>query len=263
MTVLDWLIVTLILAFAMLPLLYARTAGRQVRRRPLPATDTINAALARAAETGQPVHVSPGAGSLHGGQPSEIAAESFAGLMLAQRITESATRRGTPVAASSGDAVSHLALRGMIHATYRDAGYGDDYQSRQIQLLADQDPAAFAAGLANRYHDQPVEVSVAVGSFGDRYLLAGEQGRQLGVRQVAGTTNVASLAAAVLTTNDVLYGEEIYAAEAYVNPSAQGTARLLTHDALRVLVVVLLVAIVLLAVARELGVLPPALSQLI
>lgn len=262
--VLDWLIATLILAFAtFLPLIYARTAGRLVRRRPLPATDTINTALARAAETGQPVHVSPGAGSLHGAQPSEVAAETFAGLMLAQRIAESATRRGTPVAASSGDAVSHLALRGMIHATYRDAGYGDDYQSRQIQLLADQDPLAFAAGLANRYQSEPLEVSVTVGAFGDRYLLAGEQGRQFGVQQVAGTTNVVSLAAAVLTTNDVLYGEEIYAAEAYVNPSAQGTIRLLTHDALRVLIIVVLAAIVLLAIAREAGVLPPGFPQLI
>ena len=266
MTALDWLIATLILAFAIfLPFIYARTisAGRLTQRRRLPATETINTALARAAETGQPIHVSPGSGSLHGQRGVEIAPETFAGLMLAQRIAESATRRGTPLAASSGDAVSHLALRGVINATYRDAGYGDEYQSQQIQLLADQDPLAFAAGLANRYQEQPFEASVAVGAFSDRYLLAGEQGRQAGVRQVAGTTNVVSLAAAVLTSNDVLYGEEIYAAEAYVNPSPLGTARLLTHDALRILVIIVLAALVLLAVARDAGLLPAGFPQLI
>ena len=101
-----------------------------------------------------------------------------------------------------------------------------------------------------------MEASVAVGQFGDQYLLLGEQGRQRAIPQVAGTTNPSSLAAAVLTAHGTLLGEEIYAAEVYIAPTPMGIARLLTHDALRwLLVAIIIVGLILLSLA-DTGLLP-------
>lgn len=256
MSLFELLIIFLVLTFAIaLPFVYARlvTGGRDVERRPLPALHELNTALARAAETGQPIHISPGAGTLHG---TAIDPETFAGLMLAQRVASAAARRGARVSASSGDAVAHLALRGVVRVAYRNAGYSEDYQPASIQLYADHNPQAFAAGLGNRYVAEPMEASVAVGQFGDQYLLLGEQGRQRAIPQVAGTTNPSSLAAAVLTAHGTLLGEEIYAAEVYIAPTPLGIARLLTHDALRwLLVAIIIVGLILLSLA-DTGLLP-------
>ena len=246
MSLFELLIIFLLLTFAIvLPFIYARlvTGGRTIERRSLPALDELNMAMARAAETGQPIHISPGAGSLHG---TTIAPESFAGLMLAQRVAVAAARRGANISASSGDAVAHLAVRGTVRVAYRNAGYAEDYRPNSIQLYADHDPLAFAAGVGNRYATETVEASVTVGDFGDTYLLLGEQGRQRNIPQIAGATNPASLASAIITANGTLLGEEIYAAEAYVAPTPLGIARLLTHDAIRwMLIAIILIGLVL------------------
>lgn len=250
----ELLIAFLILTFAIaLPIVYARlvTGGRAIEQRPLPALDQLNTALARAAETGQPIHLSPGAGSLHG---STINPESLAGLVLAQRVASAAARRGASITASSGDAVAHVALRGMVRVAYRNAGYSEDYQPTSIHLYADHDPLAFAAGLGNRYVAETMEASVTVGSFGESYLLFGEQGRQRGITQVAGTTNPTSLGSALLTADGTLLGEEIYAAEAYIAPTPLGIARLLTHDAIRLLLIVIIIVGLILVSLQDAGI---------
>lgn len=248
--------ILLITVAIVLPLLYARvySGGRSIRLRRMPAVEGLNQALVRAAESGKPVHLAPGSGALHG---VDIAPETFAGLVLAQTMANVATRRGATVIASSGDAVTHLALRGAIHTAYRDAGYSDDYKPNEIELFADHNALAFAAGQAQRLKAQPMEASIEVGAFGESFLLIGEQGRQSGIEQLAGTTQPSSLAAAVLTANHVLYGEEIYVAEAYIAPTTLGTARIMSHDMLRYIIIGLLLLGVTLALLRDFSILDP------
>ena len=253
MTTFDLLVVILLILIAiLLPFIYARVlkTGREVHLRPLPPIEAIESALARAAETGRPLHLSPGAGALHS---SNYAPESFAGLMTAQRIAASAAQRGALVITSSGDAVTYLALRGAIHASYYDAGYSEDYNPQSMHLYADHDPLAFAAGVGQRYATDDMESSILVGDFGQSYLLLGEQGQQQGVPQIGGTVNAVSLAASTLTSHGTLYGEEIYAAEVYITPTPVGLARLLTHDLLRYILIGLIVASIILLSLSDLG----------
>lgn len=250
----DLLVIIIMLTIAIaLPIVYARVVlgGRRVALRPLKPLNHIDSALVRAAETGNPIHLAPGAGALHG---QNIAPESLAGLMLTQRISDIAAKRGATVTVSSGDAVAHLALRGVVRDTYREAGYAEDYHPEAIQLFADHEPLAYAAGVGQRYRTEAMEASVAVGAFGDSFLLLGEQGRKYGVDQIGGTTNPSSLAASILTTNGTLYGEEIYAAEAYVTKTPIGLARLLTHDTLRLIIVGVIIVGIILVSLSDLGI---------
>ena len=219
---------------------------RPISRRPLPGLDLMRRALARGAETGRAIHLSPGSGAI-GARAST--AETVAGLLAAERVASEAALNGAPILVSSGDAVTHLALRGALRQAYQRAGLGQDYDPVNVQLLAHQDPMAYASGVTTLYGRQKLEVSQLNGSFGQEFLLAGEVGAQLDVPQIAGATTTTALPLAYLTADGVLIGEEIYAAEAYLSRAPAPQARLLTLDALRTAVIVAIIVLMLAAAA--------------
>jgi hypothetical protein len=212
--------------------------GRIVPRRSLPGFDMMRKALARGAETGQAIHVSPGAGTVGN---RATTAETVVGLLAAERVATEAARNGATMLVSSGDAVAHLALRGTLRQAYQGAGQAQDYHPTSVQLLAHQDNAAYAAGVAMLYARQRLEASQLIGSFNQDFLLIGETGAQRGIPQLAGATSTAALPVMLLSSDATLIGEEIFAAEAYLSDDAPPQARLRTQDALRMVVIILLV----------------------
>src|SRR6185436_6283642 len=122
---------------------------------------------------------------------------------------------------------------------------GQDYDPANVQLLAHQDTMAYASGVTTLYGRQRLEASQLIGSFGQEFLLAGEDGAQRGVAQVAGATTTTALPLIYLTTEGALIGEEIYAAEAYLARDAAPKARLLTQDVLRTIVIVAIILLLL------------------
>lgn len=226
---------------------HARAIGgkRPISRRPLPALAVIDKALARGAETGRAIHLSPGAGVIG----SRIGTtETVAGLLAAERVATDAALNGAPILASSGDAVAHLALRGTLRQAYQRAGLGQDYDPTNVQMLAHQDAFAYASGVTTLHGRQKLEASQLIGSFGQEFLLAGEDGAQRGVPQVGGATTTTALPLIYLAADGALIGEEIYAAEAYLTRAPAPLGRLLTQDALRVLAIAAIIALLVLAV---------------
>lgn len=221
-----------------------RTGRMVVHLRPLRALDVIRKALANGAETGRALHLSPGPGSI-GGRGST--AETIAGLLAAERVATEAALNGATILASSGDAVAHLALRGSLRQAYQRAGLGQDYRPSNVQLLAHQDPMAYASGVTTLYGRQKLEASQMIGAFDQELLLAGEVGQQLGVPQLAGVTSAAAQPLAALSCDATLIGEEIYAAEAYLSNMPSAQSRLVTQDALRTVVIVVIVILALLS----------------
>ena len=243
------LLLIIVLVVMILTLLHhARaTAGKLPSyRRPLPALEIVRRALERGAETGRAIHLSPGSGSI-GGRSTTV--ETVAGLLAAERVSTEASLNGAPILASSGDAVAHLALRGFLRQAYQRAGFGQDYDPANVQLIAHQDPLAYASGVATLYGRQRLEASQLIGSFGQEFLLIGEIGAQQGVPQVAGSTTSQSLPLVYLSTEGALIGEEIFAAEAYLSRSPAPQARLMTQDVLRTVVIIILIVLLLLAIA--------------
>jgi hypothetical protein len=236
------LLVTLVMV-AMTWLHHARAlAGRLPERRALVALDALRSALGRGAETGRSLHVSPGSGQIGAGSGTRgSTAETFAGLMVASRVAEEAALNGAPILVSSGDAISHLSLRGAVRQAYQLAGQTQDYDAARVQLLAHQDALAYAAGVATIYGRQQIEASALVGDFGQEFLLIGEDGAQRDLPQVVGTTNSTALPLMVLSTPSTLIGEEIFAAEAYLASDPAAQSRLMTQDGLRNVVIILII----------------------
>lgn len=222
---------------------HARTqAGRLPERRPLPALEVLRAALGRGAETGRAIHISPGAGTIGSGVGNRATtAETIAGLLAAERVVGEAALNGASVLVSSGDAVTLLALRGTLRQAYQRAGQTQDYDPAQVQLLSHQNPLAYASGVSALYNRQPLEASQLVGAFGTEFLLLSEEGQERAIPQVAGTTSPAGLPLMILSTDSTLIGEEIFAAEAYLSSAAAPQARLMTQDALRTVILLLII----------------------
>jgi hypothetical protein len=108
---------------------------------------------------------------------------------------------------------------------------------------------AYASGVTTLYGRQRLEASQLIGSFGQEFVLAGEVGAQREVPQLAGATTTTALPLVYLAADGALIGEEIYAAEAYLARSPAPHARLLTHDALRTAVIVVIVILVGMSIA--------------
>lgn len=236
-------IIALAVVIALVWLHHARVlAGRLPVRRPLPALDALRSALARSAETGRAVHLSPGASTIGAGDGQRAStAELLAGLNLVRQASEQAAASGAAIAISSADAVAHLALRGVVRQSYRTAGQPQAFDPRRIELWAHADAMAYAAAVAVHYQREPLEASLLSGAFNQEVLLAAEIGAQRQIPQVLGSTHPSALGVMAVATPHLLVGEEIFAAEAYLTTTPAPQARLLTHDALRTAVIWLMV----------------------
>lgn len=234
-------------------------SGRVPSCRPIAALDALRTALGRGAETGRAVHISPGAGAIE----SRVSmAETVVGLLATKRVANEAALRGSPILASSGDAVSHLALRGLLRQAYQNAGRAHDYDPANIQLLAHQNSTAYATGVMTLYSRHKLEASQLLGSFSHEFLLFAEEGAKKNIPQVLGATSINALPIMVLNSPSTLIGEEVFAAEAYISDEAYPKARLMTQDILRSVIILLIICgIVYGLVAPSLGL--PSLSSLV
>lgn len=238
-----FLIVTLVFVVALVWLHHARAlSGRLPERRSLPALDVLRSALARSAETGRPAHLSPGASTIGAGEGQRAStAELLAGLSMIGQAAGQAAAVGAAIEVSSADAVAHLALRGVVRQVYQALGQSQSFDPRQIELWAHADAMAYATAVAAHYQQAQLEASVLSGAFGQEVLLAAETGAQRAIPQVLGSTHPSALGLMTVTTPHVLVGEELYAADAHLSTAPAPQARLLTHDALRTVIIWLMV----------------------
>ncbi len=212
--------------------------GRSPAFRPLRGVAALKHRTEDTVETGQPLHVATGSNV-----PGTVgaSAETIASLLIAQRIAEHIARQGGTMSVSSGDAVAHAAVRGTLHHAYKQSSFISEYRGHEPMLVTHQTPVAYAMGVAQQRTTDPPDASVIVGSYGSEALLIGAEGNDGQFPQLAGTTSFAALPALTLSTEATLVGEELYAAEAYISDAAEPKARLLTHDALRWLIVAIIV----------------------
>lgn len=237
------LLLTLLILTILLTVLYLPRArsGRLPQFRALPGIADLRARVGAVAEEGTPLHVATGANQSTIGTITP-SAESIASLLIAQRVAAETTRRGGRLAATSGDIVAHTALRGTIHEAHRAAGFGDDYDADRVQLVAQNTPVAYAVGVAARYETQPIAASMVAGAYGAEALLITEEGAARNVPQIAAASSLNALPVLQLSADATLIGEELFVAEAYLSDAAAPKARILSVDALRWVVLVLLAA---------------------
>jgi hypothetical protein len=214
--------------------------GRRFNFRSIPGYDATNEGLARAAETGRAVHTSPGTGGVgaHGMQ----SASTLAGMGVVESMARVAAITGAPVQATTNDAVAYALTDNALRRGYQRAGWSLESESGGARFLTHGDPLAYVAGAAEVAERQQVSHAVMAGQFGPEVLILAEAQRRSGAQQIMGSTDHQGLALLSITADHTLIGEEIFASGVYLERRTTHSASLLAQDALRWVVILLIIA---------------------
>lgn len=213
----------------------------------------IKGAIGRAAELGKTVHFSPGTGSLSQGTHP---VETLAGLTVGEAVARQAAQSSARLVITTNGPVAYAVADNVASRGYTTVGRLADYQAEDTRFItqSQNDSLPYLVGAADVVEHEDTELNIAVGYFGPEYLLLGETAARNGVNQIVGASE-ASAIPLMLTTADpeqVLIGEEIFAGGAYLQQRSSHIASLLAQDALRIVIIILIiVGVVLVNVAPD------------
>lgn len=213
-----------------------RTAlGHKPTLRPIQAFETLKGLMGRAIETGRALHISVGVG----GVANETTADTLAGLSVLRYLARQSAPTGVPPTISMADPAVMLMAQNVVRAAHAETPDNLPQAYRHIRWVAPQ-PSAYAAGVMNILDMDEVEATVMVGSFGDEYLLMGETAARRGMAHIGGASHPNTLPFVYVSAEEILMGEEIYAAGAYLEKEPTHIASLLTQDTMRWLIALLI-----------------------
>ncbi|MFQ5611714.1 MAG: DUF6754 domain-containing protein [Anaerolineae bacterium] len=241
----DRLLLGLALAFVGLHLFYTERAraGRVPELRRLGAFQVLREMMARAVEAGRTLHLSLGSGGI----ATETTADSLAGLWVLDYFSEQAAAAGVPPLVSMADPTLMLLAQDTLRRAHGDDLVGARRSSEQVRWIAPE-PAAYAAGVMGILNIEGVQANAMVGKFGDEYLLMGETGARFGadITQVGAASDPSVLPFVYVSTDEMLLGEEMYAAGAYLSQKPAHVGSLLAQDTLRWIVALFILGAILL-----------------
>jgi hypothetical protein len=241
-------IVALAILLIFLPLFVALSlrakGGRRIPLRPIAAYRRLQMLVSQGAESGEPVHVAMGSGRLG----TDATLESLMGLTMFDYVARRAAAANQPALGTVGDATILPAAQAVLHQAREEAGYGERYTGREVQFYG-PDPLAYGAGAYAVAARQQPPGSALLGRFGSEGLWLAESAAGLGMTRLGGAVDPSSAALLAVSVDDLLVGEEVFAAGAYLHrPSHLGS--LATQDILRV---VAILSIILGVILTSLG----------
>jgi len=207
--------------------------------RSIPAFNALQGVTARAIETGKAVHIALGLGGITG----DVTADSLAGLSTLEYLADQSAAAGVPPIVTIADPTLLPLARDVIRRPFVTGQEEGDNATRQVRWIAPE-PAAYAAGVMGVLGVEAVDANVMIGGFGDEYLLMAEAARRRKITQIGGASdpNVAPFVFA--TADQMLIGEEMYAAGAYLAHKPWHIGSLLAQDFIRWAVVLVVAALV-------------------
>lgn len=225
---------------------------RRQQRTPLPARralspfEALRRQVGRAVESGSRLHVTLGRGPLFGlAGPTSAAA-----LGVLDYLARESGESGVPPVVSVGEATLFPAAQGTVRRGYEAAGRGEAFRPRDVRFVAqDAYPMTYAAGVTAILERDEVGSNVAVGRFGSEIGVIAEAGSRSRMAQIMGSDDPTAVAVAVAYGDDVLWGEELFAARAYLEESPLQLASLRTQDILRWLLAAVILVTALLRIA--------------
>ncbi len=209
--------------------------GYRLTLRQIPAFAVMRRLMAETVESGRKLHLSVGLGGI----ANETTADTLAGISVLEAVTTHSAKTGEPAIITMADPMVWLLSQNVARATHKKIPANIIKTAQDIRWIAPQS-AAYAAGVMNILNDEEVNANIMVGNLGDEYLLMGETAAHNKIEQVGGASNPNTLPFIYASTRNILLGEEIYAAGAYLQKIPAHLASVLTQDVVRWLVVLLI-----------------------
>jgi hypothetical protein len=218
--------------------------GSPVGLRPLAGYDAVREQVGRAVESGRGVHASLGWASLSG----RNSPASLAGLNILDALAGDACASDVPPLVTVGDGTLLVGAQDSLRGAYAAALRSGRYSGRTVHFVAGEGFAyAFAAGVTDLLSQEQLASSILAGHFGAEVAVIGEAAARAGLQQVVASDDPQALAAALPMAGQLIVGEELFAAGAYLQGAPAQLASVQVQDALRLFAAA---AIVLAALAN-------------
>lgn len=210
------------------------SGGERLPLRPLPALQALRRQVGMALESGYPPLFALGRGALH----TSAGPASVAGTQLLQELAESSGRGQLTPQVTVGAATLLPIAEESLRRALDESQEAEGDQTNVRFIAEDVFPFTYAAGTADAIERENIVSTIAVGRFGSELAIIAEAANQRGVEQLMGSDDPAAIAIAFAATENSLWGEEIFAAGAYLRENAWGIAAVRTQDILRWLLII-------------------------
>ncbi|MCP5099433.1 MAG: hypothetical protein GY943_28090 [Chloroflexi bacterium] len=209
-----------------------------VSLRPLPGYNALKGQVGRAIESGSQLHISLGQASLIGpNTPTTVAANH-----ILETLSRDGCANGTPPLVTVGEGTILPLAQDSLRAAYDQSGRKEQFDPNQVLFIANEtSPYAFAAGVANELHQNKLVSNILTGHFGPEIAIMAEAATRQEVEQVIGTDDPQALAVATAVSDNVLIGEELLVAGAYLEGDPGQLASVQVQDILRWLLILVII----------------------
>ncbi len=214
------------------------TTGRRPRFRIISVFNALHGQLGRAIESGKALHVSMGTGGISG----DDTATTLAGLSIVEFLANEAAASGISPIITMSDPTALLIAQDTLRRPYVRQGDLSSYDPLSARMLAMNSTQYAAATMDLLAHDQ-VSASVLLGGFGPEIGLIEHETSKQNFSQLTGAADPRALALMTVIHENVLVGEEIYAAKAYLQARPQHVASLRAQDVLRWVAVIVIIGL--------------------
>ena len=238
----------LLLAFLLLfipafPFLRRRIrAGKGPTLRSIPGFSTLRGLASQSRETGRPLHISVG----EQGITNQSTAQTLAGLTILEYLARRVFVYGAPPVVSVADATALVAAQDVLRHAFEEHGQAEQFDAYKVRMIGPE-PTVYASGVMGILSREDISASVMAGVFGDEYLLMGETGVRKNIQQVAGSGNPQALPFMMVSADEVIIGEEMFAGGAYLSGIPAHIASLVIQDWMRIAIVLLVIVGIILS----------------
>lgn len=235
-------VLLLLVLFLYLTTRQLRFKSNTIRLRPLNGYQRLGGEVGQAIESGQKLHISLGQGSIVG----PTTASSVAASQILEKLAKDSCANNTPPVVTVGDGTLLPLAENHIRNAYNNANRLYQYRPEHAQFLAQgDDNFVYAAGVTNELAQNKVLSHVLAGRYGEEIgIIAGVASRQ-NVGQIIATDDLTALAIGTAVSDDLIVGEELFAAGAYLEGRLSQIASLQVQDIARWVIAVIIVLLAL------------------
>jgi Domain of unknown function (DUF6754) len=209
----------------------------QAGLRRLSAFHRLRKAIGWVLENGNGIHLSSGSGGVNDAR----GASGLISLVMLHRIIQKSAKSDQLPLATSGDGALTALSQDVLHSSYKAAGSERTYDPAQGQVTGIT-PFSYVAGTMLATADHPLQANLLAGHFGSEAALIADAADRSGQLTVAGSDGLPAQAAFLAAADETLIGEELFAGGAYLQAGRAHQASLLAQDALRWLIILLILA---------------------
>ncbi len=239
------LIMLLLLSAAIIYYILSAKSGKDLYIRRISGLDSMDEAVGRATEMGQPILFVPGINDL-----DDI--QTLAGLTILGQLAQKTAEYDAEILVPVSKSMVMSTAREVVKEAYLKAGRSDSFNPDCVFYLTD-DQFGFVAGVDGIMVREKPAANFFLGAFYAESLILAETGFSSGSIQTAGTAMPSQLPFFVAACDYTLIGEELFAASAYLSKDPHQLGSLKGQDIGKALFIIVVIIGITLEIAGYSG----------